>query len=97
MTDIEGNLSVNNDDAPYILQICHCYYDPFLDCARQFSAIFKGTKYRIVTVFMTGEPDDAVAKAADSDEVIFLGHSSKKLRGLKLQVCLLYTSDAADE
>jgi glycosyltransferase involved in cell wall biosynthesis len=86
MTDIKGNLSVNSDDTPYILQICHCYYDPFLDCARQFSAIFKGTKYRIVTVFMTGEPDDAVAKAADSDEVIFLGHSSKKLRGLKLQV-----------
>ncbi len=86
MTDIEENISIDNDDTTYILQICHCYYDPFLDCARQFSAIFKGTKYRIVTVFMTGEPDDAVAKAADSDEVIFLGHSSKKLRGLKLQV-----------
>ena len=86
MTDTEGNHFDNNEDTHYILQICHCYYDPFLDCARQFSAIFKGTKYRVVTVFMTGEPDDAVAKAADSDEVIFLGHSSKKLRGLKLQV-----------
>jgi len=75
-----------DDNTSYILQICHCYYDPFLDCARQFSAIFKGTKYRVITVFMTGEPDEAVATAADSDEVIFLGHSSKRLRGLKLQV-----------
>lgn len=82
----KDNISFNSEDVSYILQICHCYYDPFLDCARQYAAMFKGTKYRVVTVFMTGEADDAVAKAAASDEVIFLGHPSKKLQGLKLQV-----------
>lgn len=87
MTSSKDQILFDKDDnTSYILQICHCYYDPFLDCARQFAAIFKGTSYRVVTVFMTGEPDAAVAEAADSDEVIFLGHSSKKLRGLKLQV-----------
>ena len=75
-----------NSDQRYILQLCHCYYDPFLDCARQYAVLFKDTPYKVITVFMTGEPDPDVAKKACSDEVIFLGHNSKALAGAKLTV-----------
>ncbi|PHQ57867.1 MAG: glycosyl transferase [Porticoccus sp.] len=75
-----------NNDQQYILQLCHCYYDPFLDCARQYAVLFKDTPYKVITVFMTGEPDPEVAKKACSDEVVFLGHKSKALAGTKLAV-----------
>lgn len=68
-----------------VLQICHCYYPPFLDCARQYSELFAGTEYRVVTVYLTGEPSEEVAKATCSDEVIFLGYKSSQVRGLKLK------------
>lgn len=68
-----------------VLQICHCYYPPFLDCARQYSKLFAGTEYKVVTVYLTGEPSDEVAQATCSDEVIFLGYKSSQVRGLKLK------------
>ena len=39
----------------------------------------------MVTVYLTGEPSEAVAQATCSDEVIFLGHKSREVRGLKLK------------
>lgn len=68
----------------YVLQICHSYYPPFLDCARQYAALFKESAYKVVTVYLTGKADAGVEKASASDEVIFLGYSSKQVRGLKL-------------
>ncbi|HEY9276778.1 MAG TPA: glycosyltransferase [Methylotenera sp.] len=68
-----------------VLQICHCYYPPFLDCARQYSKLFEGTEYKVVTVYLTGEPSEEVAQATCSDEVIFLGYKSSQVRGLKLK------------
>lgn len=68
----------------HVLQICHCYYPPFLDCARQYSVLFKGSGIKVTTVYLTGEPDPAVEQATDSDEVIFLGYKSKEVAGLKL-------------
>lgn len=68
-----------------VLQICHCYYPPFLDCARQYSKLFEGTEYKVVTVYLTGEPNEEVAQATCSDEVIFLGYKSSQVRGLKLK------------
>lgn len=68
----------------HVLQICHCYYPPFLDCARQYASLFKGMSYKILTVYLTGEPDDEVARASASDEVIFLGFKSSEVSGLKL-------------
>ena len=68
-----------------VLQICHCYYPPFLDCARQYSKLFEGTEYKVVTVYLTGEPSEEVARATCSDEVIFLGYKSSQVRGLKLK------------
>jgi glycosyltransferase involved in cell wall biosynthesis len=68
-----------------VLQICHCYYPPFLDCARQYSKLFAGTEYKVVTVYLTGEPSEEVAQATCSDEVIFLGYKSSQVRGLKLK------------
>lgn len=68
-----------------VLQICHCYYPPFLDCARQYSKLFAGTEYKVVTVYLTGEANEEVAEATCSDEVIFLGYKSSEVRGLKLK------------
>ncbi len=68
----------------YVLHICHSYYPPFLDCARQYAALFKGSPYKVATVYLTGKPDPEVEQGSASDEVIFLGYSSKQVRGLKL-------------
>lgn len=71
-------------DTPRVLQLCHGYDGPFLDCARQYAALFVGTPYRVTTVFLTGVPDERVAAACASDEVLFLNYSSKEVGGLKL-------------
>ncbi|MCB2426892.1 glycosyltransferase [Methylophaga pinxianii] len=70
----------------YILQLCHSYYDPFLDCARQYSVLFKDTSYKVITVFLSGKADPVLAEKVCSDEVIFLEHSSEQLSGLKLNI-----------
>lgn len=67
-----------------VLQISHCYYPPFLDCSRQYAALFKGTGIKVTTVYLTGKPDPEVERATASDEVIFLGYKSKEVSGLKL-------------
>jgi glycosyltransferase involved in cell wall biosynthesis len=67
-----------------VLQISHCYYPPFLDCSRQYAALFKGTGIKVTTVYLTGEYDPEVERATASDEVIFLGYKSKDVSGLKL-------------
>lgn len=68
----------------WVLQLCHGYDGPFLDCARQYATLFVGTPYKVCTVFLTGAPDERVASACASDEVLFLGYSSKEVGGLKL-------------
>ncbi|WP_312245539.1 glycosyltransferase [Stutzerimonas nitrititolerans] len=68
----------------WVLQLCHGYDGPFLDCARQYAALFVGAPYKVCTVFLTGAPDERVAAACASDEVLFLGYSSKEVGGLKL-------------
>jgi glycosyltransferase involved in cell wall biosynthesis len=68
----------------HVLQFCHGYDGPFLDCARQYASLFAGKGYRITTVFLTGPADAEVAAGCASDEVLFLEHSSKAVRGLKL-------------
>ncbi|MGE7956888.1 glycosyltransferase [Pseudomonas sp. NPDC089530] len=67
-----------------VLQFCHGYDGPFLDCARQYASLFAGSGYRVTTVFLTGAADAEVAQACASDEVLFMEYSSKAIRGLKL-------------
>ena len=67
-----------------VLQICHSYYPPFLDCARQYAALFNGTPYKLITVYLTGEPSEEVIHGSASDEVVFLGYKSRQVSGLKL-------------
>ncbi|PKM31926.1 MAG: glycosyltransferase [Gammaproteobacteria bacterium HGW-Gammaproteobacteria-11] len=74
-----------SQDSPKVLQFCHGYDGPFLDCARQYAALFDGTSYKVTTVFLTGKKDAKVAQGCHSDEVIFLEHSSASVRGLKLK------------
>ncbi|WP_397450229.1 glycosyltransferase [Pseudomonas sp. NA-150] len=68
----------------HVLQFCHGYDGPFLDCARQYASLFAGKGYRVTTVFLTGAADSEVAQGCASDEVLFLEYSSKAIRGLKL-------------
>ena len=68
----------------HVLQFCHGYDGPFLDCARQYANLFAGTGYRVTTVFLTGAVDADVAAGCASDEVLFMEYSSKAIRGLKL-------------
>jgi glycosyltransferase involved in cell wall biosynthesis len=67
-----------------VLQICHSYYPPFLDCARQYATLFNDTPYKVLTVYLTGEPSDEVVMGSASDEVVFLRYKSRQVRGLKL-------------
>ncbi|MCQ4315485.1 glycosyltransferase [Stutzerimonas zhaodongensis] len=69
---------------PRVLQFCHGYDGPFLDCARQYAALFQGSGLKVTTVYLTGKADPDVERGSASDEVIFLGYSSKAIRGLKL-------------
>jgi len=68
----------------HVLQFCHGYDGPFLDCARQYASLFAGSGYRVTTVFLTGAADADVAAACASDDVLFMEYSSKAIRGLKL-------------
>jgi len=68
----------------HVLQFCHSYNSPFLDCARQYASLFSGTGYRVTTVFLTGAADADVAASCASDEVLFMEYSSKAVGGLKL-------------
>ncbi|WOC79432.1 glycosyltransferase [Stutzerimonas frequens] len=68
----------------WVLQFCHGYDGPFLDCARQYAVLFKGTPYKVCTVYLTGKPSAEVEHGSASDEVIFLNYSSAQVRGLKL-------------
>ncbi|MEE4070821.1 glycosyltransferase [Pseudomonas viridiflava] len=68
----------------HVLQFCHGYDGPFLDCARQYASLFAGKGYRVTTVFLTGAADPDVVADCDSDEVLFMEFSSKAIRGLKL-------------
>ncbi|MFD3300940.1 glycosyltransferase [Aquipseudomonas alcaligenes] len=69
----------------WVLQFCHGYDGPFLDCARQYAALFAGTRYKVCTVYLTGAPSAEVEAGSASDEVIFLDYSSRQVRGLKLK------------
>ncbi len=68
----------------HVLQFCHGYDGPFLDCARQYASLFAGSGYKVTTVFLTGVADPDVATGCASDEVLFMEFSSKAIRGLKL-------------
>ncbi len=72
----------------WVLQFCHGYDGPFLDCARQYAALFVGTPYKVCTVYLTGSPSEEVVQGSASDEVIFLNYSSRAVRGLKLRAIL---------
>jgi glycosyltransferase involved in cell wall biosynthesis len=72
----------------WILQFCHGYSGPFLDVARQYAALFKGSPCKVLTVFLTGEESAAVVQGAASDEVVFLGLKSSDVRGLKFSAIL---------
>ena len=68
-----------------VVQLCHGYDQPFQDVAREYSALFEGEAYRVITIYLTGEADASVALGTGGDEVIFLECISREIRGLKLR------------
>lgn len=73
-----------NSKTQWVLQFMHGYDGPFMDCVRQYAALFKNTQYKVCTVYLTGKPSAEIEQGSASDEVIFLGYSSKQVRGLKV-------------
>jgi glycosyltransferase involved in cell wall biosynthesis len=71
-----------NNKERWVIQLCHGYDIPFDDVARQWAGLFDGSPYKVLTVFLTGEPDRAVESLVGG-KVIFLGYKSKNLKGLK--------------
>ncbi|MAZ87946.1 MAG: glycosyl transferase [Cellvibrionaceae bacterium] len=67
----------------WVLQLCHSYGAPFDDVARQWACLFDDTEYKILTVFLTGKPDERVTQQVGGDAVVYLGYRSKDLKGLK--------------
>lgn len=68
----------------WVLQLCHCYYAPFDDVARQYTRLFEGSGIRVLTVYLTGEYNSEIETITGGDKVIFLEYTSKQVRGLKL-------------
>lgn len=68
----------------WVLQLCHGYDGPFMDCARQYATLFDRSRYKVCTVYLTGAPSAEVERGSASEKVIFLDYSSRQLRGLKL-------------
>jgi glycosyltransferase involved in cell wall biosynthesis len=75
---------MSNQQDNWVLQIAHSYYPPFLDCTRQYAVLFKGTTYKVMTIYLTGVENNVVKQGSVSDEVVFLGYTSKEVGGLKL-------------
>ena len=75
---------MNRSTERHVLQFCHGYDGPFLDCARQYASLFADSGYKVTTVFLTGAADPEVAAGCASHEVLFMEFSSKAIRGLKL-------------
>lgn len=69
--------------AKWVLQIQYGYGGPFLEISRQYAALFNGTPYRVLTVYLTEPPDERVEKESGADKVVFLNYQSSEIRGLK--------------
>lgn len=69
-----------------VLQICQNYHQPFLDCTRQYAALFRETDFTVVTVFICGEENSQAREEVGQGEVIFLGHHRDELDGLKMRI-----------
>lgn len=86
MTDINAPSTISTDSPVEILQICQSYTGPFMDCARQYAALFKDKKYRVTTIFLVGPYNEKIKQGVESDEVIFFEYLREQLDGLKLGI-----------
>ncbi|MGL1834070.1 glycosyltransferase [Rhodocyclaceae bacterium SMB388] len=68
----------------WALQFCHCHYGPFADVGRQYANTLRRLGFKVCTVYLTGEAREDIRALTNSDEVIFLGFSSREVSGLKL-------------
>lgn len=73
---------MNRSSKKWILQLCHSYGAPFDDVARQWKVLFDEAEYNVLTVFLTGKPNQKVSDLVGG-QVEFLDYTSKDLKGLK--------------
>ena len=66
-----------------ILQLCHGYEAPFLDVAKQTVRLFSGSQFDVITVYITGKPNQQIALLTGGLRVIFMEKSSTDIKGLK--------------
>lgn len=78
-----------------VLQFCYGYEGPYLDSARQYANLFKGTPYKVTTVFLTGRGNAAVANSVECDEVLFMEYSAKAAKGFKFKAIREFRKIAA--
>lgn len=84
MTEVAETTGSRRDQR-WVLQLCHGYDGPFMDCARQYATLFDRSRYKVCTVYLTGAPSPEVERGSASEKVIFLDYSSRQLRGLKIR------------
>ena len=61
-----------------------------MDVARQYAALFQGTEFKVLTVYLTGEPSEPIRAGSNSDEVLFLNFRQNQIRGLKLKAIVAF-------
>lgn len=62
-----------------VLQVCHGYDGPFLECIRQYGLLFASGPCRVTRVNLTGEYSSDARERYRSDEVVFLSYPGKAL------------------
>lgn len=71
-----------------ILQVQHGYNAPFGALGGLYARSLRQAGFRVVTLYLTGDPNPDARVEAEADDVIFLALDSRDLRGLKLQHAL---------
>lgn len=69
-----------------VLHIVHGYNAPFLDLSAHYNALIRQRGHQVVTLFLTGRADAAVADRCGADRTLFWELSTRQLRGMKLGV-----------
>ncbi|MEH6639630.1 MAG: glycosyltransferase [Porticoccaceae bacterium] len=86
--EVKKEMAKNNREpdceTQHVLQICHTSEPPFLDCARQYAALFEKTEYTVITIFLSGSKPDQMDVRLPGTEAIFLNYQSAGLKGLKV-------------
>lgn len=66
------------------LHLIHGYNEPFLSLSNQYSRALQSDGWRVITVYLSGKPDDAIRQKTFADDVIFFDTANAAMKGFKL-------------